>query len=126
MSSGILTLICLVSHSSIRSEGGTYGIGGQATDFPFLHSKGLRPSGGDLRLELMAYCQSEVSRMRCLKDNLGGTRRILCTGSAQSSAGHKILVLVGGSLFDLPGWRRETASAAPELESSANVNAQRR
>ncbi len=47
------------------------------TDFPFLHSEGLRSSGGDLRLELMAYCQRGVSRMRCLKDNLGGTSRTL-------------------------------------------------
>ncbi len=46
------------------------------TDFPFLHSKGLRPSGGDLRLELMAYYQSEVSRMRRLKDDLGGTHSL--------------------------------------------------
>jgi hypothetical protein len=44
-------------------------------------------------------------------------------GSAQSSAGREILVLVGGSLFDLTGQWRGTGSAAPELESSANVNA---
>jgi hypothetical protein len=52
------------------------------TDLPFLHSKLLRPSSRDLRLELMACCQSGVSRMRRLKDNLGGTRRILHGGSA--------------------------------------------
>ncbi len=61
----------------IKSVGGTYGIGGRATDFPFLHSKDLRPSKGDLRLEIMAYCQSGVSKIRHLKDNLGGTHRIL-------------------------------------------------
>ncbi len=33
---------------------------------PFLHSAFLRPSGGDLRLALMAHCQSGVSKIRCL------------------------------------------------------------
>jgi hypothetical protein len=37
----------------------------------------FRPSGGDLRLELMACCQSGVSKRRRLKGLLGRTRRIL-------------------------------------------------
>jgi hypothetical protein len=44
---------------------------------PILHSAFFRPSGTDLRLELMAYCQSGVSKRRRLKGLLGGTRRIL-------------------------------------------------
>ena len=79
---GSLNLICLVFCLLCGSKSGTYGIGGQVTDFHFLYSKFLRPSGRDLRLELMAYCQSGVSRMRHLKDNLGGTCRILRRGSA--------------------------------------------
>jgi hypothetical protein len=74
----------------------------------------------------MAYCQREVSRMRCLKDVLGGTCRILRMGSAWPSAGCEILALVVGSLFDLAGRLRGTGSTASESESSANVNAQRR
>jgi hypothetical protein len=62
--SGILTLIFSIACLLCRSKGGTYGIGGEATDFPLLHSKFLRPSSGDLRLELMACYQSGVSRMR--------------------------------------------------------------
>jgi hypothetical protein len=53
----------------------------------------------------MACCQSGVSRMRCLKDDLGGTHRIPCRGSAQSSAGWEILVFLGGSLLTCPGGR---------------------
>ncbi len=43
---------------------------------PFLHSAFFRPSGGDLRLALMVHCQSGVSKVRCLKELLGGVRRI--------------------------------------------------
>ncbi len=99
----ILTLICSVSCFLSRSKGRTYGIGGQAINFPFLHLALLRPSGRDFRLELMAYCQSGVSRIRHLNDNLDGTRRILCIESAWFSANSKILVMVVGSLLDLPG-----------------------
>jgi hypothetical protein len=49
---------------------------------PLSHSMFFRPSVGDLRLELMAHCQSGVSKTRCLKELLGGTRRILQRGSA--------------------------------------------
>jgi hypothetical protein len=49
---------------------------------PFLHSVFFRPSGRDLRLELMAHCQSRVSKIRCLNELLGGVRRILQRGSA--------------------------------------------
>jgi hypothetical protein len=44
---------------------------------PFSHLAFQRPSSGDLRFMLIAYCQSGVSNMRCLKELLGGTRRIL-------------------------------------------------
>jgi hypothetical protein len=106
--SGILTLICSVSCLLCRSKGRTYKIGTQTTDFTFLHSELLRPSCGDLRLELMACCQSGVSRMRRLKDNLGGTSWILCRGSARFSAGREILMFVWDSMIDLPGRRSGT------------------
>jgi hypothetical protein len=51
-------------------------MGGLTGGVPFSYSAFFRPSGGDLRLELMAYCQSGVSKRRCLKGLLGGTRRI--------------------------------------------------
>jgi hypothetical protein len=49
---------------------------------PFLHSAFFRPSSGDLRLDLMAHCQSRVSKIRRLNELLGGVRRILHRGSA--------------------------------------------
>ncbi len=49
---------------------------------PFLHSAFLRPYGGDLRLALMAHCQSGVSKIRRLDELLGGVRRIPRRGSA--------------------------------------------
>ncbi len=49
---------------------------------PFLHSVFLRPSGRDLRLALMAHCQSGVSKIRRLNEILEGVRRILQRGSA--------------------------------------------
>ena len=52
-------------------------MGGLTGSVPFSHSAFLRPSGVDLRFELMAYCQSIVSNKTCLKELLGGTRRIL-------------------------------------------------
>jgi hypothetical protein len=79
--SGIFTLICLPSCFLIRLVGGTYGIGGCAPDFPFLHSEAFKPSGGDLRLELMEYFQSGISRIRRLKDDLAGMRRTSSTRS---------------------------------------------
>jgi hypothetical protein len=57
-------------------------MGGLTGGVPFLHFAFFRPLGGDLRLELMAYCQSGVSKIRCLKDLLGGVCRILRRGSA--------------------------------------------
>jgi hypothetical protein len=60
---------------------------------PFSHLAFLRPSGGDLRFELMAYCQSGVSNKRRLKELLGGTRRILQRGPAWNFADGKILTL---------------------------------
>jgi hypothetical protein len=98
-------------------------MGGRAINFPFLHSEHFRSSGGDLRLELMVYCQSGVSKIRCLKVNLGGTCRILQRGSAGYFAGCEISIFVGGSLMDLPGGREGQISAAPERESSAKANA---
>jgi hypothetical protein len=49
---------------------------------PFLHSKFLRPSSGDLRFALMVHCQSGVSKIRCLNELLGGVCRISQRGSA--------------------------------------------
>ncbi len=72
-----LTLICSVSHFSRRSVGGTCGMGGLTGGVPFSHLAFFWPSGGDLRSELMAYCQSEVSNKRRLKELLGGIHRIL-------------------------------------------------
>ncbi len=58
---------------------------------PFSYSAFLRPSGRNLRLELMAYCQSGVSNKRRLKELLGKTRRILRRGSTWNFAESKIL-----------------------------------
>jgi hypothetical protein len=49
---------------------------GQTVRVPFLHSESFKPLGRDLRLVLMVYCQSGVSKIRCLNALLGGTRRI--------------------------------------------------
>ncbi len=57
-------------------------MGGLTGGLPFLHSAFLRTSGGDLRLALMAHCQSGVSKIRRLNELLGGVRRILQRGSA--------------------------------------------
>jgi hypothetical protein len=57
-------------------------MGGLTGGVPFLHSTFLRPSGGDLRLKLMAHCQSRVSKIRCLNELFGGVHRILQRGSA--------------------------------------------
>jgi hypothetical protein len=51
-------------------------MGGLTGSVPFLHSVFLRPSSGDLRLGLMAHCQSGVSKIRHLNELLGGVRRI--------------------------------------------------
>ncbi len=48
--------------------GGTYGMGGLPGGVSFSHSTFFRPSGGDLRLELMAHCQSGVSKIRRLNE----------------------------------------------------------
>jgi hypothetical protein len=56
-------------------------MGGLTGGVPFLHLAFFRPSGGDLRLKLMVYCQSRVSKRRCLKGLLGRTCRILWRGS---------------------------------------------
>jgi hypothetical protein len=98
----------------VQIYGGTYRMGGQAFNFPFLHSEFFRPSGRDLRLELMEYCQSGVSKIRCFKVDLGRTCRILCRGSAWYFADCKILIFVGGSLMDLPDGGEGLVSAAPE------------
>ncbi len=58
---------------------------------PFLHSAFFRPSGRDLRLELMAHCQSGVSKIRRLNELLGGVRRIPQRGSACNVTERKIL-----------------------------------
>ncbi len=42
-------------------------MGGLTGGVPFLHSAFFRSYGGDLRLELMACCQSRVSKIRLLK-----------------------------------------------------------
>ncbi len=76
VSSGNLTLISLVSHFLCRSAGGIYGMGGRTDKVPFSNSKFFNPSGGDLRLELMAPCQSRVSKIRHLNTDLGGTCKI--------------------------------------------------
>jgi hypothetical protein len=112
--SGNLTLIFLVYHFSCRSAGGTYGMGGQMNNFPYLHSKSFNSSGGDLRLELMAPCQSGVSKIRGLNTDLGGTCKIPGRGYAGNFAICKILTFVGGSLVDLPGSREGLVSCAPE------------
>jgi hypothetical protein len=57
-------------------------MGGLTGGMPFLHLCVFRPSGGDLRLELMAHCQSGVSKIRCLKELLGVVCRIPQRGSA--------------------------------------------
>jgi hypothetical protein len=51
-------------------------MGGQGINISSLHSKFFNPSGEDLRLELMALCQSGVSKIRRLNADLGGNRRI--------------------------------------------------
>jgi hypothetical protein len=51
-------------------------MGGQMGNVPFLHSVSFNTSCGDLRLKLMAPCQSGVSKIRRLNADLGGTRRI--------------------------------------------------
>ncbi len=57
-------------------------MGGLTGGMPFSHLTFLRPSGRDLRFMLIAHCLSKVSNKRCLKELLGGTRRILLSGSA--------------------------------------------
>ncbi len=57
-------------------------MGGLTGGVPFSHSAFFRPSGGDLRLELMAHYQSGVSKIRHLNELLGGVCRILQRGSA--------------------------------------------
>ncbi len=57
-------------------------MGGLMGGMPFSHSVFLRPFGGDLRLELMAHCQSGVSKIRRLNELLGGVCRIPGRGSA--------------------------------------------
>jgi hypothetical protein len=52
-------------------------MGGLTSGVPFSHLAFQRPSGGDLRFMLIADHQSRVSNKRCLKELLGGTRRIL-------------------------------------------------
>ncbi len=66
-------------------------MGGLTGGVPFLHSAFFRPSGRDLRLELMTYGQSRVSNKRRLKELLEGTRRILQRGSAWDFADSKVL-----------------------------------
>jgi hypothetical protein len=65
-------------------------MGGLTGSVPFLHSKFFRPSGGDLRLELMVHFQSGVSKIRCLKELLGGVCRIPRRGSALNFAKSEI------------------------------------
>ena len=76
--------VCAVRHLDLdffaftllnQVVGGAYGIGGRMPDFSFLHSEAFKPSGGDLRLELMEYPQSRVLRIRHLKDDVGGMCR---------------------------------------------------
>jgi hypothetical protein len=52
-------------------------MGGLTGGVPFLHSAFLRPYGRDLRVVLIANCQSRVFNKRRLKELLGGTCRIL-------------------------------------------------
>jgi hypothetical protein len=66
-------------------------MGGLTGGVPFSHLAFLRPSSGDLRLELMAYCHCRVSNKRCLKELLGRTCRILQRGSAWNFADSNIL-----------------------------------
>jgi hypothetical protein len=42
-------------------------MGGQVNNVPFLYSKFFNPSGRDLSLELMAICQSGVSKNKLLE-----------------------------------------------------------
>ena len=51
-------------------------MGGLTGGMPFSHSAFLKFSGGDLRLALMAHCQSGISKIRCLNKLLGGVPRI--------------------------------------------------
>jgi hypothetical protein len=57
-------------------------MGGLTGGVPVLHSAFFRPSGRDLRLELMAHCHSGVSKIRRLNKLLGGVCRIPQRGSA--------------------------------------------
>ncbi len=67
------------------------GIGGQTVNVPLLHSKFFRPSGRDLWILLMAYCQSGDSNNRSLNGLLGRTCRISCNQSAGNFGKSKIL-----------------------------------
>jgi hypothetical protein len=51
-------------------------MGGQTVRVTFLHSKSFKPLGRDLRFVIIAYCQSGVSKIRCLNELLGRTCRI--------------------------------------------------
>jgi hypothetical protein len=66
-------------------------MGGLTGGVPFSHSAFLRPLGKDLRFVLIANCQSGVSNKKCLKELLGGTRKILQRGSAWYFTESKIL-----------------------------------
>ncbi len=57
-------------------------MGGLTGGVPFSHFAFFTPSGRDLRFELMAHCQSGVSKIRCLNVLLGGVCRIPRRGSA--------------------------------------------
>jgi hypothetical protein len=98
-------------------------MGGQAINVPFSHSELFRPSGGDLRLKLMAYCQSRVSKIRRLDANLGQTCRILQRGSAGYFANHKILTFCGGFIGGLTWRQRGTGFRCTRMESSGNTSA---
>ncbi len=74
-----------------RLIGVTYGIGGQTVNIPFLHSESFSLLGRDLWVVLMAYCQSRVSKKRCLNGLLGRTHRISCNRLAGNFAESKIL-----------------------------------
>jgi hypothetical protein len=121
--SSIWPLICSGSCFLCRSMGGTYGTGGRAINVPFLHSEFFNLSCRDLRLELMAYCQSGVSKIRCLNADLGRTCKSLQRGSAGNFANCKIPTFCRG----FPGglaWRwRGTGFGLTRMESSANANA---
>jgi hypothetical protein len=58
---------------------------------PSLHSESFKTLGRDLRVILMAYCQSGVSNKRCFNGLSGGTRRISRNWSAGNFADCKIL-----------------------------------